>query len=328
MSDLRLGLIGLGNWGNRLARAVAQIDGLELGSCFSPSEQRRDTFSREHAVESSPSLVALLESDLDGILVATPHSTHRDLVVAAAEAGMHVMVEKPLSLSADDARQCVRAAAEHGVILHVAHYRRRLTATRMLKAAIDAGELGTVLQVEGRFNRPLGPDTARPWRDDPTESPAGAMTALGIHMVDNFLYLVGPVRRVTAITARPLAVTALDDVTIGLFEFENGCVGTLSTSLRLPFESSCAVYGTEAVAWSEADGSRYFVQHRNETSRTEVTVTPVDGVVANLEAFASCVRSGVESDTGGAAGLEVVRVMEAMSRSASQGGSAIDLGDV
>ncbi len=328
MSEVRLGLVGLGNWGAKLTRAITRIDGLELAACFSRSEARREAFAREHGIESAPSLDALLGSDLDGIVIATPHSTHAELVVAAAEAGKHIMVEKPLTLTAVDARRCVRTAEENGVILHVAHYRRRLAATRMLKTALVAGELGTILQLEGRFNRPLGQDTARPWRDEPTESPAGAMTALGIHMVDNFLYLAGPVRRVTAITTRPLAVTALDDLTIGLFEFESGCVGTLSTSLRLPFESTCAVYGTDAVAWSEGDGLRYFVQHRHETARTEVAVTPVNGVVANLEAFANCVRSGIESDTGGKAALEVVRIVEAIALSASRGGVAVDLAEI
>jgi predicted dehydrogenase len=325
---VRVGLVGLGNWGGRLAAAIGTVDGLEVTHCFARSPERRKAFADAHGIVPAPSLTDLLRSDIDGIVIATPHSTHADLVVAAADAGKHVMVEKPLTLNAADARRCVYAAARNDVRLHVAHYRRRLTATRMLKAAIEDGRLGAVLQVDARFNRSLGRDIARPWRDDPLESPAGALTALGIHMIDNFLYLAGPIRRVTAVATRPVAVSPLDDLTVGLFEFDSGAIGTLATSLRLPFESTCAVYGTEAAAWSEADGSRFFLQRRDETARTELPVAPVDGIIANLDAFAECVRTGVESETGGAAALEVVRVFEAVTRSATGGGIPIDLEEI
>lgn len=326
MTPVRLGLIGLGNWGERLAETLAGIETTELVACFARSPDRREAFAAAHGCRPAPSLEALLAGeDLDGVVIATPHSTHEHLVVAAAEAGKHVMVEKPLTLTVESARRCVAVAERAGVTLQVAHYRRRLGATRRLRALIDAGELGTLHHVEGRFYRPWGPDTKRRWRDDPSEAPAGAMTALGVHLVDNLHYLAGPVSRLAAFSKQIEAPTALDDVTDVLLEFESGCVGTLSTSLRLPFEATTAAYGSEASAWSEADGGRFFVQPRDAEHRTEQPVERGDGIGLNLAAFADSIRSGAAPETGGAEGLAVVIVMDAIQRSAAAGGAVTEV---
>ena len=148
-----------------------------------------------------PTLDALLsDRAIDGVIVATPHTTHVDLVTTIADAGKHIMVEKPLALNEADGQRCAQAARKAGILLQVAHYRRRLTATRKLKAMLDAGEIGRLHYIETAFNRPFGPDPKRPWRDTETEAPAGAMTALGIHMLDNLLYLGGPIRRLMALS--------------------------------------------------------------------------------------------------------------------------------
>jgi predicted dehydrogenase len=324
--DIRLGIVGLGNWGGRLARTVAEVDGATLATCYARTPQRRAAFAEAHgcvAVDSFEKFLA--DETIKGVLVATPHTTHADIVTAIAAAGKNVMVEKPLALTVKDARRCVDAARDAGVLLQVAHYRRLLTATRRIKAMLDAGEIGRLHHIETNFSRPFGPDPKRPWRDEENEAPAGAMTALGVHMADNLIYLGGQIRRLAALSSVLDPSTPLDDMTSVLVEFESGAHGVLSTSLRLPFVAATSAHGDMASAWSELDGARFYVQKIDEEERREVAVEPVDGVVANITTFVENVRSGREPETNGEAGLRVVAVLEAIQRSAAAGGAFVEL---
>lgn len=328
MNRLRLGLVGLGNWGDRLARSLRDIPGVELAWCFARSPEARTAFSAEHGCRPACSLDTLLSEPLDGVLVATPHSSHAELVNAIAGAGRHVMVEKPLALTTADATRCVETARSAGVVLHVAHYRRRLAATRRLRQVIDDGDLGTIHAVSGWFSRVWGPQTERPWRDDPIDAPLGAMTALGVHLVDNFHYLVGPIETVVCFSRHVGRTTAIDDMTTAMFEFEAGCLGQLGTSLRVPYGAVTSVFGSEGAAWSSDDGTRFLTQARLASSPVEHRVEPIDGVRANLEAFIDSIRSGTPPETGGREGLAVVAVMEAMQRSADDGGRPVKMSEV
>lgn len=324
-TPIRLGIVGLGNWGTKLARTLKGIAGAELAACFARTPERRDMFAAEHGCRAATSLDDLLGAALDGVLVATPHTTHVELVEAIAGSGINVMVEKPLALTVADAKRCVRAADKAGVLLQVAHYRRRVAATRAIRRLIDEGSLGALHLVEGHFSRRWRPDTIRPWRDDPAEAPAGGMTALGVHMADNLLYFAGPAVRVSCFSTRIGAITALDDMTGALIEFASGAVGTLTTSLRIPKIVTCAAHGSEMVAWSEADGSRFFTLKGDGEERVEHEVEPKDAVAENLAHFVDCVRSGSQPETGGPEGLAVVAILEAMTTSAANNGAVVEL---
>jgi predicted dehydrogenase len=326
VEDVRLGIVGLGHWGGRLARTVATIDGASLAACYARTPERRAAFADQHDCAAAQSFEAFLADDtLDGIIVATPHTTHTELVTALAGAGKNIMVEKPLALCATDAQKCVDAARAGGVILQVAHYRRRLAATRRIKSMIGSGELGLVHHFETNFSRPFGPDPKRPWRDEESEAPAGGMTALGVHMIDNLIYLGGPVRRLAALSSILDNSTPLDDMTSVLLQFESGAHGVLNTSLRLPMVATTVAHGDKASAWSEADGTRFFSQDIDAEERTEQTIEPVDGVTANLAAFVECLRSSTEPETNGEAAVKVVAVIEAIQRSVASNGAFVDL---
>ncbi len=284
-------------------------------------------FAEQHGIRAVADLSHFVSLGCDGVLVATPHTTHAGIVVDLAELGMSVMCEKPLALTTADARRCIEAAESTDVLLQVAHYRRRLGATRALKHLVDSGELGAVHLVEGHFSRRLGTDTKRPWREDPTETPVGGMTALGVHMADNLVYLAGPAVRLSAFSTRIGRTSALDDMSGALIEFASGAIGTLTTSLRTPKLASTAVHGSEMTAWSEADGTRLFTLDgdRLDEVRTEHPVEPVDGVTANLADFVACLRDGARPETDGEAGLAVVQILEAMGLSASNNGASVEL---
>jgi predicted dehydrogenase len=257
--------------------------------------------------------------DVDAILLATPHSTHRDQIERAAEHGKHVFVEKPLTLTVGEGRRALAAAERAGVVLQVGHNRRHQAPNRRIKAMIDAGELGMVHLVQGHICVPKD-QTPRPgWRSDPDESPVGGMTALGVHMIDTFRYFAGPIERVFVMSKQLWAAGRLDDITVIAMEFARGPLGQLATSIVLPRTTTTTVMGTTATAWNDEDGQRLYVQGRDEPARREVTVEPVDTIVEEIEGFARSITDGERPETGGPEGLEVVAVLEAIVASAASG---------
>jgi predicted dehydrogenase len=323
---VRLAVIGLGVYGAVLARAVKNADLAEIITCFDVSADSRAAFAREIRCRPMDSLEALLaDDDIDGVLVATPHSTHPAIIEQAASASKHVFIEKPLALTVAGARRAIRAAELAHVILQVGHRRRRQPANRRIKAMIDAGELGTVLQLEATYMDPGGFSSTLPgWRRDPRESPAGAMTALGVHMVDTFHFLAGRARRVSAFSKRIPSIGAIDQATTASIEFEGGAIGSINTSYYVPPIVTLVAYGTGGIAWNEEDGNRLFIQAADDTRRVEQAVETIDTVADELAEFVRCIRHGTEPETGGAAGLEVARVLEAAVESARSGRS-VDL---
>jgi predicted dehydrogenase len=107
-------------------------------------------------------------------------------------------------------------------------------------------------------------------------------------------------------------------------EFATGAHGTIATSLRLPFVATTAAHGDRMSAWSEEDGARLFTQKAGEDRRSETPIEPVDGVVANLKAFAEAIRTRTEPETNGEEALKVVAAFDAIQKSAAAGGVFVE----
>ena len=231
------------------------------------------------------------DTELQGVLIATPHSTHADLIEAAAAAGKHVFVEKPLALTVADARRAIDATNAAGVTLQIGHNKRRHPANRRIKELIDGGALGTLLQLEGNQSGPAAhkPDLAA-WRADPAEDPAGSMAPMGVHLVDTFNYFAGPAKRVARVQqAGARTGGSIDEATTVMIEYEAGPLGYIGTSYFVPPVVAIAAYGSEGNAWMEEDGARLFVQKLGEPARTEQETEVDRHRVDELAEFADCV---------------------------------------
>jgi predicted dehydrogenase len=323
MERVNVAAVGVGAWGRVLADSAGRGTGLAIVACTSRSADNRAAFVKAHGCRDLPSYDAVLaDPEVEGVLITTPHSVHAEQVVAAAQAGKHIFVDKPFTLTAADARRATEACRQAGVVLAVGHQRRRQAASRAMKKLVDDGALGRVVQAEGNFSVNLG-FTFRPgmWRTVRAETPGGAMTNLGIHHVDTFQYLLGPIARVMAFSRRvALTGVEIDDTTAIIFEFASGGLGYLGTSwVHANRTQVIALHGTEAQAWSEADGARLLVARRGEAAPTAMPLASVDPLVEQLAEFARCVRDGTKPEVGGAEATADIAVLEAIVRSAETG---------
>ena len=320
--------MGIGWWSNVLADATAKAGAVTIVVAASRSVEKRSAFAARYRCREAASYDAVLrDSDVEAVLLTTPHTLHAEQVVAAAEAGKHVFVEKPFALTVADGRRATEACRRAGVVLAVGHQRRRHPASRALKRLLEGGALGRVVQAEANMSGDLG-FSLKPgmWRSRRDETPGGSMTNVGIHKVDTLQYLLGPVARVMAF-ARRVAVTGvdIDDTTSVLLEFASGSLGYLGTSWVHPNRTSViTLHGTEAQAFWEADGARLAVAKRGQPQPEAVPLGPVDtmatdAVVEEVAEFGRCVRKGGRPEVGGEEGTANVAVLEAVVESAATG---------
>lgn len=323
---VHLAAVGLGWWGGMLAGAVDHSGQAELAACFARSPQSREDFAAEHGCRAADSLEAILnDPTIDGLVVATPHATHLEMVERAAAAGKHVFIEKPLTVTVAEGRRCVDVADDAGIVLQVGHHRRKLAGSRRLRALLDEGALGMLHHLEATMTVPKYQEPLDTWRADPEQNPAGAMGALGVHMLDTFQYLAGPITRVTSFSKRVLGRWEIDDATVVAMDFQDGPLGVLTTSLVLPRRNDLAVLGTEGIAWSEEDGVRFFLQEKSEGTRRELEIEPTDPLAEEMAEFAAAIRGETTPETGGPEALAVVAVFEALATSAAEGGAPVDV---
>ena len=323
-NPVKVASIGIGWWSGMLADAVAQTDALEIVTCFTRNPEKRAGFAEKYGCRQAETYEEVLsDPEVEGVLLTTPHTSHRENIEDAARAGKHVFVEKPLAHTVQEAKAAVAACEEAGVVLSVGHSRRHQTATRKIKAMIDDGTLGTVITAEANlsYGFALTLDDTN-WRANRAESPGGPLTSLGIHHLDTLAYLLGPIQRISAFSKRLISPVDIDDTVTAIAEFESGALGYVGSNFATPRIFYLNVYGTEANAFSEAEGARLLLQKKGSEEREPVVLDErVDILVEEMDEFGRCVRDGSRPEVGGAEGIRAIAAVEAIVKSSVEGRS-------
>jgi 1,5-anhydro-D-fructose reductase (1,5-anhydro-D-mannitol-forming) len=223
---VRWGFVGASIWARTyMIPAVRAIEDADPVGVFSTSIERGQRLAREAGLEHAyPSLDALLDDRaIDAVYISTTNDLHAAQTIAAARAGKHVLCEKPLALSLDDALQMHEACMDEGVVLGVNHHLRGAPTIRAMRELIVQGAIGDV--VAGRvFHSTLLPETMRTWRLNRPEAGAGVIFDLTVHDVDTIRYLLADeVAEVTAVTANQgMGQGTVEDSAMGVLRMQGG----------------------------------------------------------------------------------------------------------
>jgi predicted dehydrogenase len=269
-------MVGLGRWGRSLMESVAgKSERIRFAATADPAEGT-------HLAD------VLRDGSIQAVVLATPHSLHREQAIAAALAGRHVFCEKPLALCAADAQAMLDACRRAGVVLAVGHNRRFWPAMQALKRIVQGGELGELLHVEGHNSNENSNRVTGGWRTSPAESPGGGFTGAGLHALDAMIMLCGAVRSVQAqlVTHRD-AIPPLDAM-CALYRFANGASGTLATVRATPFYWRVHAFGSKGSA--EVLRETELVMHLSGKPPERRQFDARDSLRAELEAFADAVE--------------------------------------
>ena len=251
---VQIGLVGYGWWGKIIAKQIATSGHLKLLAIVEVDEGLRqqmasDPFLRDVQVLSSFDEFLKI-SELEAVILCTPHLQHANQIVQAAQAGKHVFCEKPLCLTFSDTQRAIQSCVQHKRVLGIGHERRFEPSVIALRKEIEAGVFGTILQIEANFSQDkffaLPKDN---WRLSNQHAPVGPLTATGIHLVDLAIAVLGPAESVWARLATRGSYFENGDTLGIMLAFPGGANALISAMLATPFEGRFAVYGSKG--WFE-----------------------------------------------------------------------------
>jgi predicted dehydrogenase len=279
-------IVGLGWWGKNLVKAAGDFGAplrFTRGVTLEPDTVK--DFAAEHKIALSSFDEVLADRDIKAVILATPHSKHRAQVEAAAKAGKQIYCEKPFALSKADAQAMLDAVKRAGVLIAVGHHFRLMPSMRALAELMATGVFGTIMQVEGNYSHDwLADYPADSWRMQAEESRAGGMTGMGIHVLDCFRDVAGPMKRISALSKARALKLPTGDSTAALIEFESGATGVLGTTIKTPFRWRIAVFGE--TCWAESVSETKLIVRR-AGKEPEVFDYPADNHLGrNLDYFA------------------------------------------
>jgi predicted dehydrogenase len=232
---MRIGLVGCGKVAQVHFTALRALPDAELVAVCDALPDRAATFAAKHtgrAFADVPTMVR--EAKVEAVIIGTPHPRHAEPAIQAAEAGIHVLVEKPLAASLADCDAMLAAARKTGVTLGVISQRRFCEPVRRMKAAIDAGKIGKpALGVFLQYNwRDAAYYQSDPWRGRWDTEGGGVLVNQSPHQLDILLWLMGPAAEVTGYWANVNHPTVeVDDTAVASIRFRNGGLGSIATSV-------------------------------------------------------------------------------------------------
>ncbi|MBR1222533.1 Gfo/Idh/MocA family oxidoreductase [Bradyrhizobium sp. U87765 SZCCT0131] len=328
-------IVGLGMAHKPHIQSLRELaDRVRIVACQAPSASRRETFARLHPdLPVTGDLDAVLgDRSVEAVILLTPPLTHHDLVARCAAAGKHVLLEKPLDVTAERARQSVDAMQRAGRTFGVVLQHRFRTAARRLASTLHSGELGRLVSGSASIRWWRSPEYfAEPGRGMMARDGGGVLITQAIHTLDLFQSLAGPIARVTAMaTTSPLRRIDTEDIVAAAVAFENGAIGTIdattvsfpgfSERIELACENGTAVLEAESLAVFYRDGRvERFDGGESKSGGADPMAFSNQAHKALIEDFLDAIAAGREPVVSGREALKVHQLIEALLQSSASG---------
>lgn len=337
-ATIRFGLIGAGVASETHARELKRVTGASLQAVFARDATKAAAFGAAFGVPKCYSDISefLADKDIDVVIITTPNGQHLNYAIAAAKAGKHVVVEKPLEITEDRASRIIEACRSAGTHLFVIYQRRYSAAARQALADIRDGRLGRIVLVNIVDNQFRSPAYYRKdaWRGTRSIEGGGCVMTQSTHMIDLAQHLVGPILSVFARTRTAYHDIETEDVAAAVFEFACGAIGTFSSSTAaFPGQRHLVtVSGTEgSIIINGEHDEIVFRQTRGDATASAIPSSfsfadptdprdyPTDGQRAQLQAIVASLRDQNAPALDDVDALMAVRVIDAIYRSSAEG---------
>src|ERR1700730_6862170 len=342
---INVGIVGLGRWAKVLTRASMKSDLIRIIAGFSRSEEKRTAFQNELGVSAVPDLAAMLaDPAIRGVVIAVPNEQHLAVAREVAKAGKHVYTEKPIASTLEDGLEIEALEKTHGVTVTVGHSARLRAGIRLIRQAIDAGELGRVAFIEANFSNEraleLTPSTWRWYKD---RAPGGPLSQLAIHQFDVLHYLGGDIIEASSMASKLSPVGAeVDDQSMTLLRFADGKIGYVGSCWNSPGSFAVRVFGSKGLMHYEIDfgtwdtpdklhlTSTLYIQRGKDGygKREELKVPESDMFRSELELFAESCLSCRANLLNARNGNIAVAVVYAALKSIDRNGQSVRIADV
>ncbi|NPV08671.1 MAG: Gfo/Idh/MocA family oxidoreductase [Anaerolineae bacterium] len=332
-NQVNLAILGSGLIGAIHARAIAEVSNARLSLVIDSARERADALAAEYGVPAVYDLSeALQRHDVDAVHVCVPSGLHAKLGTMVAEAGKHVLVEKPIDITLPAGRKLVEAGERTGAKIAVIFQKRFTEPAQRIRTAVERGELGRLIQCDAyvKWYREPKYYSDSPWHGTWAMDGGGALINQGVHMVDLLKWIGGPVRSVFARRRTALHDIEVEDLVDALVEFESGALGVIqaSTALYPGFPERLDVHGTRGSAVLEGSALAQWavVGQAVESGAGALPTGHADpgaighkGHVPVIQDFVDAILQDREPMVSGRDGLETLELVMAVYKSAQEG---------
>lgn len=245
---MNFAIVGCGHIAKKHAEAIKNSENAELFAVCDTVEERMSPFIEEYGTKGFVSLDELLQQEeLDIVNICTPSGYHADIAVKAANAGKHIVVEKPIALTLEDADRIIEACKKNDVKLSVVHPNRFRPAIMETRKLMDENRFGTLSHANAtvRWNRNQEYYDQAPWRGTKGLD-GGVLMNQAIHNLDLLIWLMGEVDEVYSMGATRLRNIEAEDVSLGVVRFKNGALGVIEAATTIyprNLEETLSVFG-------------------------------------------------------------------------------------
>jgi predicted dehydrogenase len=344
MAPIRTAIIGVGNWARVLTKAANLSDKIDIVCCVGRSPERLQAFSKDFNLPVRTIDDVLADKDIAGLVLALPNELHHEFARRGAEAGKHIYIEKPIANTMVDSLAIAALEKSHGVRVVIGHCARLLTGVRAIKAAMDAGKLGKVSQLEANFSNDRGLRlSAKDWRFYQDSAPGGSLSQIGVHQFDTLRYLGGDIVAVSASAARhsPVGAEVEDQWVVGV-HFADGKLGVMLSNWTSPGTYSIRATGADALMFYDIDqthwpnpervheNATFYLQARGKgPAEREALPVPQGNMFRDeLEIFADAVANGGGCELSADNGCQAVAAVYAALKSARENSRAVPLSEI
>jgi predicted dehydrogenase len=330
------GLIGTGLWGEMHAKTYASSPHVEFRAVCDLREDRAKEIAEKYGAKDcySDYRKILERDDISAVSIATPDFAHTEIAVAAAKAGKHILIEKPLATSVEDCEKMLAAVKEAKGIKFMVDFHNRWNPPFVnAKAAIEKGELGKLMLMYVRLNDTIMvPTSMLSWA-----ARSEVVWFVGSHAVDLTRWLFNDeVRRVYAVSrSEVLKEKGIDtpDFYEAILEFKNGGVATVENCWILPdslptvIDFKCQIIGSEGAVYMDMSSHRTIQKYTKDDvsypdvlgSFSTVPGRPMGFTIESIRHFVDCVINDKEPMVTGEDGLAATRIVSAIRESSRKG---------
>jgi predicted dehydrogenase len=282
MEKIRFGIIGCGLISDWHAKAIGQIPNAVLVGVADINKASADAVAQKYNILSFRTVEELLESDnIDTVCICTPSGLHVQLAVKAADAGKHIVIEKPMAITTEQCAQIIAAVERNHVKAAVVSQFRFSEAVKELKKAIATGSLGKIVMgsIYMKYYRSYEYYNKNSWKGTWKMDGGGALMNQGIHGIDMLQYVMGKVKSVSALTRTLVHKIEVEDTACAVVEYESGSIGIIqgTTSVYPGFPRRLEVNGEKGSIVVEEDAIVEWVVE-GETLPEHITLQRAENV--------------------------------------------------
>ncbi len=312
---VRYALIGFGRFcQNRLLRAFSQIENSRIVALYKSDESAALQAAREHGIARGYGKLQelLADPEVEAVYITSANADHEGQAIAAAQAGKHVLCEKPMATNAEACRKMIEAGSRAGVKLMVAQTLRFSPVVLQVRRWIHEGKVGRLIGGRALFTYEAG-KSPRTWLNDARLAGGGALMDIGVHCIDTLRFLLGEVVTVRGLSVPPHDENPIERTAEVSLAFASGAVGEVFCSFESPYRSCLEITGELgfisaepfSLPWAEARLSMATLSEKQE-----LTVNTGNTFGALIESFSRTVRGLGEVAIPGEEGLENIRIIE------------------